>query len=180
MRRFVLLSIAFGAVPLVVVAGVGTRAAAPYVHGARDALRQAPPGDRSPPRCYLSASRKVWPNQDSWVASSLLRDFGGASRQRYRVLRELFVMAVMRVAFSRDQRESLAAVHLPAYGGRGLTVSARAEFGLEPRDLTDSQVVWLLTVGQRPICSKANQLPKVGRDQCDRLFRSLLGLLDSA
>lgn len=151
------------------------RAAPVHVDCASRILSSAAPTDSSPPAAFHRLAPALWSKRDLYLARVLAREctsdsWSGADRVRH----EIVVLGVIKAHLSQSQRESLAATLLPAHGGRGITHSARAEWGRPPADLSDSEMTWLFVVGQRPSCSKRAATSERESQECARLFESLM------
>ncbi len=167
-----------GAISLAAALLVATQsmvAARSHVDCASRVLRGASPTDSSPPAIFRRLAPALWPKRDVFLARALARECTSEPRNGVgRVRHELFALGVIKASLSSPQRESLAAVLLPAHGGRGITRSAQAEWGRPPSDLSESEMTWLFVVGQRPDCSKRLTTSERDRQTCARIFESLI------
>lgn len=146
-------------------------AARSYVDCAARVLSGAPPTDASPPAVFRRLQPVIWRARDLYLARVLARECntgpqGGVDRVRH----EVFALGVVKTSLSSSQRESLAAMLLPAHSGRGITQSAQAEWGRPPADLNESEMTWLFVVGQRPTCSNQLTLSEGERQECAEIF----------
>ena len=160
------------------------RAAGSYLDCAARLISEAPPGDRLPSERFRRLSRAFGAPSDLYLsrvlANECAKDSGTAPR---RFGRRLAALGSLKALLPLDQRENLDAVFLPAHGGRGLTHSARTEWGRLPDALTDAEMTWLFVVGQLPTCSRTGTAPERDRQACAynyKLLLSKLPRLDSA
>jgi hypothetical protein len=161
------------AVALLIATRSGAGAQA-YVDCASRVLSGASPTDSSPPANFRRLAPRLWSKRDLYLARVLARECTSEPRSGVgRVRHELFALGAIKSVLSSSQRESLAAVLLPAHGGRGITRSAQAEWGRPPADLSDSEMTWLFVVGQRPDCSKRLTTSERERQTCAQIFKSL-------
>lgn len=169
-------AIALAAVVLVMIWAIV--AARPYVDCASRILGGASPTDSSPPATFRRLAPVFWPKRDLFLARALPRECTTGLRSGVdKVRHELFALGVLKASLSSSQRESLAAVLLPAHGGRGITHSSQAEWGRPPADLSDSEMTWLFVVGQRPTCSARLTTSEQERQGCAQLFETLIARL---
>lgn len=162
----------------VLVVARSMAAARSYVDCAARVLSGAPPTDASPPKAFRRLQPVIWRTRDLYLARVLARECntgpqGGVDRVR----QELFALGVVKSSLSSPLRESLAAMLLPAHGGRGITQSARAEWGRLPADLNESEMTWLFVVGQRPTCSNRLTLSEGERQACAEIFERWSGVI---
>lgn len=176
MKKSTVLTI-LGAIALAVALFVATRsimAVRSYVDCASRVLSGASPTDSSPPATFRRLAPALWRKRDVYLARVLARECTSGPRSGVdKVRHELFALGAIKASLSSAQRESLAAVLLPAHGGRGITRSAQAEWGRPPADLSDSEMTWLFVVGQMPSCSTRLTASERDRQTCARLFESL-------
>jgi hypothetical protein len=155
-----------------------------YMSCASRLASEAPPEDRLPPESFRRLSRELWGKRDMYLsrllANECAEDPGTAPR---RFGRRLAALGTLVARLPSDQRENLAAILIPAHGGRGLTYSAQTEWGRPAEALTDAEMTWLFVVGQAPGCSRTRAVPERDQHFCASTYerlRSQLRTLDSA
>jgi hypothetical protein len=138
---------------------------------------EAPPGDRLPPESFRRLSRAFWSKRDLYLTRVLTRECATELGWARRFGRQAVALGTLAARLPSEQRENLAAVLLPAHGGRGLTHSAQTEWGRPPEALSDSEMTWLFVVGQDPSCSRARDVPARDRQYCATTYENLLSEL---
>ncbi|HEV8578091.1 MAG TPA: hypothetical protein VGX68_03330 [Thermoanaerobaculia bacterium] len=168
-------------VVVLVVAAGGIVAARSYVDCASRIISSAPPTDARPPAIFRSLSRAFWGNRDIYLARVLLRECKSDGHNARRSLRsQTFALAVVKGRLSFPERVTLSSIFLPAYGGRGLTRSAHAEWGRPPASLSEAEMMWLFVIGQEPGCSKQRPDYHANRQMCEGLYQSYRARLDAS
>lgn len=151
-----------------------------YLECASRLASEAPPGDRLPPESFRRLSRVFWSKSEIYLSRVLANECpkeDGTAPRRFG--RRLVALGTLAARIPSDQSEKLAAVFIPAYKGRGLTHSARTEWGRPPEALTDTEMAWLFVVGQSPSCSRAGVVPERDRQFCADTYERLLSDLRS-
>lgn len=146
-----------------------------YLDCASRIISEAPPGDRVPPESFRRLSRVFWEKRDVYLSRLIANDCAeepGTAPGRFE--RRLTALGTLKARLPSDQRESLAAILIPAYGGRGLTHSAQTEWGRPPGALTDAEMTWLFVVGQSPSCTRTRTVPERDRQFCASTYERLL------
>lgn len=146
-----------------------------YLDCASRLAGEAPSGDRLPPDSFRRLSRAFWGKRDVYLARELAHECAMALGKAPRGFgRQLVVLGTLTARLPSDQRENLAAIFIPAYGGRGLTHSARTEWGRPPGTLSDAEMTWLFVVGQDPSCTRARAVPERDQQYCDDVYDRML------
>jgi hypothetical protein len=153
-------------------------ASRPYASCAARIVSQAPPGDRMPPESFRRLARVFWSKHNLYlsrvIANECTKDPGTALG---RFGRRVTALSTLEAQLPQDQIERLAAALLPANGGRGITHSAKVEWGRPPEALNDEEMTWLFVVGQSPTCSRAGVVPERDRQYCEETAKRLYGQL---
>lgn len=113
-----------------------------YLDCASRLASEAPSGDRLPPESFRRLAREFLPKRDVFLARVIARECSqepGAAPRRFGS--QLAVLGSLAARIPSDQRETLAAILLPAHNGRGLTHSAQTEWGRPPEVLTDAEMI---------------------------------------
>lgn len=151
-----------------------------YLDCASRLMSEAPPGDRVPPESFHRLSRALRGKTDLYLSRVLAQECTKELDTAPRGFgRRLIALGTLKAQLPLEQRENLDAVLLPARGGRGLTHSARTEWGRPPETLTDAEMTWLFVVGQIPNCSRSGTVPERDRRACDYNYKLLLSKLRS-
>lgn len=164
------------AAPVVIVSVI--RASRSYSDCASRLLGEAPPGDRLPPESFRRLSRALGSTHDMYLSRMLANECAkepGTPPRRFG--RRLAALGTVKAWIPLEQLENLDAVFLLARGGRGLTYSARTEWGRPPEALTDAEMTWLFVVAQIPACSRAGVAPERDRRACSDHYQLLLSKL---
>ena len=151
-----------------------------YLDCALRLTSEAPSGDRLPPESFRRLSRVFWGKRDVYLARVLARECANEPGKAPGGLRrQAIVLGTLSVRLPSDQRENLAATFMPAYSGRGLTHSARTEWGRPPEALNDSEMTWLFVVAQDPNCTRARAVPEQDQQHCADVYERMLSELRS-
>ncbi|MFL6193349.1 MAG: hypothetical protein ACJ75H_04215 [Thermoanaerobaculia bacterium] len=149
-----------------------------YAGCASRIVSQAPPSDRMPPERFRRLARVFWSKHNLYlsrvIANECTKDPGTALG---RFSRRVTALSTLSARLPPDQTETLAAVLIPANGGRGITHSARTEWGRPPEALNDAEMTWLFVVGQSPTCSRAGVVPERDKPYCDETSKRMFGEL---
>ncbi|MEM6704083.1 MAG: hypothetical protein AAF690_15300 [Acidobacteriota bacterium] len=134
-------------------------------------------GSGSPPPLFGELYPNIDPRYTGWMTTGVNREcFGRPPSTVVHHLRDAFGYFVLR-ASGVDLRLRLYAAMMVGHDGvRGLEPAAAEEFGRAPEKLNRKEVLWLLTVGERPSCSQRADLGGQENESCQRL----LGYLKSA
>lgn len=146
-----------------------------YLDCASRLTGEAPSGDRLPTESFRRLSRVYWGKRDLYLARVLARECAKEpGKEPGGLRRQAIVLGTLSARLTSDQRENLSAVFIPAYGGRGLTHSARTEWGRPPEALNDTEMTWLFVVAQDPNCTRSRVVPEQDQQHCADVYERML------